>query len=338
MGNGTLGFSFLTETRNESVFFVNNIMSRRSTRFLTPEKMESAGMEELSATEGSAEEEDRNTKKKYKINYVHLVRRFMKKITADRTSVYSAQACFYLIMSFAPMLFLLLTFLKYTPLTEEMVMETISYLANDEIMVYIQSLVNAIYHGSFRFFSFAALSLFWVTGTGIMGLTNGLNSVYGIKENRNYFILRLRSSCYAVLLVFALLLSLGVLVTELRISTFLRSRIPLMTRHPYIGPMLMFLAVLVMLTLIFAALYMFLPNRKATFKSQIYGAAFTTFSWGVFSLIFSIYLTLAKNLSILYGGLLTFIMVLFWLYFCLWLFFFGAELNAWIENQDSFPF
>ena len=328
-------------------------MSRRSERFLTDPDEDIEDFPEKDEAERSGSEKDGSKKKesekagpeslpktrtRYRTNYIHLVRRFMKKITADRTTVYSAQACFYLIMSFAPMLFLMLTFLKYTPLSEEMIMDVISYLVNDETMESVKSVLNIIYHGSFRFFSFAAVSLFWVTGTGIMGLTNGLNSVYGIKENRNYLILRLRSSCYAVLLVFAFILALGVLVTELRISTYLRRYIPLLRRHPFIGPMLMFFGVLVMLTLIFDALYTFLPNRKAKFRTQIYGAVFTTLSWGVFSLFFSIYLALAKNLSILYGGLLTFIMILLWLYFCLWLFFFGAELNAWIENQDSFPF
>ena len=95
---------------------------------------------------------------------------------------------------------------------------------------------------------------------------------------------------------------------------------------------------MIVLTWVFDALYVMLPNRRVRFFSQIYGAVFTTIAWSVFSLIFSVYLTVAKNLSILYGGLITIVMTLLWLYICMWLFFLGGEINAWMENSDSFPF
>ena len=273
-----------------------------------------------------------------RVHYIHLLMRFVRKISEDRVAVYAAQASYYIIMSFIPMLFLMLTFLKYTPLTEEMILELLSVILNNDQMNSLRVLLSQVYHGSIKFFSFAAISLFWVSGTGIMGLTKGLNSIFSVKENRNYLILRLRSSLYAVFVLVAVIISLGALVLSFRYSVFISGILPFYRTGSYVSAVLLTFAAMLVLTLIFNLLYFLLPNRKCRFRSQIYGAVFATLSWGVFSMFFSIYLSVAKNINILYGGLLTIIMAFFWLYSCMMLFFLGGELNAWMENPDSFPF
>ena len=283
-------------------------------------------------------EEERREYELKRPRYVYLATRFIKKILSDRIPVYAAQAAYYVIMSAAPMLFLMLTFLKYTPLTEEMILETLSYVLNEDLMGTVQAVVRGIYHGSFRFVSFAAVSLFWVAGSGVMGLTKGLNCIHSVRANRNYLILRVRSSFYAVLLVVAFIIALGSMVFGMRSLSVLSSVLPFFNPDQYAFSVLITLIAMIVLTWVFDALYVMLPNRRVRFFSQIYGAVFTTIAWSVFSLIFSVYLTVAKNLSILYGGLITIVMTLLWLYICMWLFFLGGEINAWMENSDSFPF
>ncbi len=70
----------------------------------------------------------------------------------------------------------------------------------------------------------------------------------------------------------------------------------------------------------------------------MYGAVFTTIAWTIYTFFYTLYLSVAKNLSIIYGGLVTLMVTMLWLYFGLYFFFFGAEINAWKENPDSFPF
>ena len=270
--------------------------------------------------------------------YTYLAKRFIKKILADRISVYAAQAGYFIIMSAAPILFLMLTFLKYTPFTEDMILDTLALILNEDMMVTVRTLVRGLYHGSFRFFSLAAVSLFWVAGRCVVGLTKGLNCIHGVKENRNYLVLRARSSFYALFLVFAFIIALGCMVFGMHSLEFLSSILPFFDPDQYVVSVLLTLVALIVLTWIFNALYVFLPNRHVRFFSQIYGAVFTTISWCVFSMIFSIYLTVAQNLSILYGGLITIVMTLLWLYISMWLFFLGGEINAWMENSDGFPF
>ena len=53
-----------------------------------------------------------------------------------------------------------------------------------------------------------------------------------------------------------------------------------------------------------------------------------TVSWYVFSLVYPIYLRYFSNISYIYGGLAIAILWLWWLYFSIYIFYLGAEVNA----------
>ncbi len=256
----------------------------------------------------------------------------------DRLDVYTAQAGFYLMMSVVPMLFLFFALLKYTPLTRGMMMEALATVLTPDAMDTVKIIVDNVYDGSITWASFATLSLLWVIGKGVQGLANGLNSIYHLREERSFVFLRIRSSLYTILLTASFILTLGLLVAGVRVQNALLKVFPIMrTFSAYYGIPLR-AAGLIAMTLIFDALYVFLPNRKKKFFSQMPGAIFTTISWLVFSYFFRLYLSVADNMDVLYGGLLTVIIAMFWLYWLLYLFFFGAEINAWRENPDILPY
>lgn len=90
---------------------------------------------------------------------------------------------------------------------------------------------------------------------------------------------------------------------------------------------------LIALTLLIAAMYAYLPNRRRRFVSQLPGAAVTAMSWSLFSYAFSIYLEFRGGYASIYGSLTTVVMIMLWLYFCMWLIFFGAMLNVYFEEN-----
>ena len=55
------------------------------------------------------------------------------------------------------------------------------------------------------------------------------------------------------------------------------------------------------------------------------------------SYVFAIYLKYAGNMSVLYGSLTTLIVVMLWLYSCMYLLFIGAEINHYLANPEMFP-
>jgi len=271
-------------------------------------------------------------------SFIHLVKCFLKKMTADRLDVYSAQSAFYLLMGMIPILMLMLMLLRFTPLNEKMILEVLAEIMDDTVMDRVEQIVGNVYHGSVGIVSFATVTSLWVASRAIQGLANGLNSIRRVKENRNMVLLMLRSMVYTVLLIVTFVTALGVLVASVKVRSFLIDALPLFNEVTAPMRWLLTLVGLFLMTLIFVMLYVLLPNGKRRFRSQIPGALFTTIAWTIYTWIYSIYLTFAKNLSIVYGGLASIMGTMLWLYFCLYLFFFGAEVNEWLVNPDSFPF
>ncbi len=261
-----------------------------------------------------------------------FLKSFSRRVRDDHVDVYAAQASFFIVMSIIPILMLMFTLLKYTPLTEGMVMDTLGRFLNAQMMSSVQEIVDNVYDGSSTVLSFAAISAIWVAGKGILGLTNGLNQINRIQENRGYLLLRIRSSVYTVLMVIAFIVAVSILVFGFRLQELLCGIFPLLAAHQDVLMFLQTFLALCLLTLIFTALYMLLPNGKKPFRTQFPGAFFTTVAWYVFSYVFSLYLSFAKNMSVIYGGLTTLVVMLLWLYFCMYLWFLGAELNAYLES------
>lgn len=268
--------------------------------------------------------------------WVQVFIKFKRCLKNDRIDVYSAQASFYLMMSAIPILMLLVTILQFTPLSQEMIMEAISKILNENMMHSVQEVVGNVYDGSITLISFAAVSVLWVAGKGILGLMKGLNNIHKLKENRNYLLLRIRASIYTLLMVAALIVAAAILVFGFRFQEFLCQLLPVLLDYQRILFYLQTLIALCLLAGIFTALYVFLPNRKKTFSSQIPGAVFATLAWCIFSYVFSIYLGYARNMSVIYGGLVTLVVAMLWLYFCMYLWFMGAEINALLEDPESF--
>ena len=97
-----------------------------------------------------------------------------------------------------------------------------------------------------------------------------------------------------------------------------------------------FLLVWVVLTVLFAAVYAYVPNKKLAFKEQIPGAVFSAVAWSIFSWVFSYYLTYGNSYGI-YGSLSIIIIVLLWMYFCMYIILIGAYLNRYFESSDGMP-
>ena len=267
---------------------------------------------------------------------VQFIRRVMRKVSRDRVRAHSAEAAFFIIMSFFPVLMLLLTMIQFTPLNADQVLYAIEGLTPIELTGILKPVVDSLFNKSSALVSTTAIVALWAGGKGIMGLSDGLNSIYQISETRNYFVTRFRSACYTVVMILALILSLGVLVFGYSIQAWLRDRFPLMEKYSGTMLILPFAIAMGALILLFLVLYTFLPNRRMKMRQQVPGAIFSAVAWSVFSYAFSIYLDFAVNMSVLYGSLTTLIVIMLWLYCCMYLLFLGAELNHFLAHPELF--
>lgn len=167
----------------------------------------------------------------------------------------------------------------------------------------------------------------------MQSIINGLNTIYHVKETRNWLFTRIYAVFYTMSLVIALIISLILLVLGNEIQVAVARYVPFLGR--IIARILGARTLLVfgVLFVVFLMLYKVLPNRKATFKSQIPGAFIIAVAWSVFSYGFSFYFEIFPGFSNMYGNLATIIMVMMWLYICMNLLLYGAEINAYFEKE-----
>lgn len=264
---------------------------------------------------------------------LHLALGFMERMRKDHVSAYAAQAAYFLIMSFIPFVLFLTAIVQYTPLTYREVRQAIMSVVPENLQGFVLNIVAEVFSKSAAVLPLSALVALWSSGKGMQALINGLNTIYHVKETRNWPVNRIYSMFYMFLFVLALIASLLLLVMGNRIHVLISGYVPFLGN--VIGRILgakTFL-VFVMLFFVFLVLYRYLPNRRASLKSQVPGAFLTAVAWSVFSYLFSLYFTFFPDFSIMYGSLSTLILVMVWLYFCMNLLLYGAEINAYFESQ-----
>ena len=264
---------------------------------------------------------------------LHLALGFMERMRKDHVSAYAAQAAYFLIMPFIPFVLFLTAIVQYTPLTYREVRQAIMSVVPENLQGFVLNIVAEVFSKSAAVLPLSALVALWSSGKGMQALINGLNTIYHVKETRNWLVNRIYSMFYMFLFVLALIASLLLLVMGNRIHVLISGYVPFLGN--VIGRILgakTFL-VFVMLFFVFLVLYRYLPNRRASLKSQVPGAFLTAVAWSVFSYLFSLYFTFFPDFSIMYGSLSTLILVMVWLYFCMNLLLYGAEINAYFESQ-----
>ena len=188
-----------------------------------------------------------------------------------------------------------------------------------------------VYERSDGLLSIAAIVTLWTAGKGMLALMRGLNAIDDIKETRSYVWVRIVSSFYTVLMLVMVVVSLLVMVFGNRFVDMLLYKMPRL--QPLVALLMhfRFLAIWALLTLLFIAIFAFVPNGRLKLREQIPGAAFTAVGWSVFSWGFSLYVDWT-DYSI-YGSLSLIILVMLWLYFCMYIVMLGAYVNKFLKTE-----
>lgn len=259
-----------------------------------------------------------------------IFRDFARQLTRDNINAFASSTAFFFFLSLVPTLVIVCSLLPYTPLTEGNLIEAVTGAVPGFLEAVTVSLIQQIYERSATTLPIAILILIWSSSKGMLALMRGLNVVNGVTENRNYFFLRMEASFYMVITVAALFISLGLSVFgEVLLHTVMKV-IPHAVDFVSMLMHFRFLFVCTLLTFVFTITYTYVPNKKLKLRYQIPGAVFSAVGWNVFSYFFSIYIENFNGMS-LYGSLSTIIMMMFWLYCCLYIFLIGANLNRYFK-------
>lgn len=259
-----------------------------------------------------------------------LCRDFSEELSQNHVNAYASSAAFFLFISFIPSLMLLLAMIPYTPIGKADFLAAAVAILPDNIDSIAINIIDELYGKSPAIISITAVATIWSAAKGVLAITRGLNAVYEIQETRSYLILRLRAAGYTIMLLLAVLVSLLVMVFSSKVNNVLLQHVPYIARVSQKIVNTKWLVTLSVLVCLFIALYKWIPNRKASFCSQIPGAVFSAVIWSAFSFVFSVYINYFDGFS-MYGSLTTVVVAMLWLYFCMWIMLLGAQMNSYFE-------
>ena len=264
-----------------------------------------------------------------------VIRNFFKKVSNDFVAAYSAQAAFFIILSFFPFIMLLLTLLHYLPISESSVVMMLSQFLPSTIKVFVTDVISELYSkASTTILSVTAITALWSAARGFLSIIRGLNGVYRIKETRNYFLVRLVASIYTLAFIVIILISLFILVFGNKLFYYIQSRFPVFS--DFALGVISFRTIIgfCILLLFFLMMYIIIPNRKTRVIRELPGAIISAAGWILFSYAYSFYIDNMSNFSYMYGSLTAIVLCMLWLYFCMYIMFVGAEINVVLQNKE----
>ena len=256
---------------------------------------------------------------------------FGKQLQRDNIGAYASSMAFFFLLSVVPILLIGTVILSYLPFTEEMVVSTLEQFTPGFIDNIIEDLVSQVYNQSQGILPIAIIVMLWSAGKGMWGMMMGLNTANEVTEDRNIVFVRIRASFYSVLMLIMLFMCFGMIIAGENFVGYIRRLAPKLAEYFGIIGNLRFLVVWGFLTLFFVLLYTFLPNKKLKLRYQIPGAAFSAIGWSVISWGYALYLDYSEGFSV-YGSLSTPILLMIWMYVCMYILLIGANLNRYFGS------
>lgn len=247
-------------------------------------------------------------------------------LRAFHISAHAAHACYFLALSLFPALVVLLGLLRAVALRPEDLMELLWAFLPDALLPYAWTMLQDVYESSTGpVLSLSALATLWSAGRGIYALQEGLWAVYDTPAPRSWLLGRILCTGYALLFILVLLLTLVLHVFGSTILRFLRLRTGLQLWFDLAA--LRYGLLIALQTLLFCAMFMFLPGTRRGFFESLPGALLGSFGWMSASSLFSLYVRCFPKYAGIFGSVYGVALAGFWLYICMSIFFYGALLN-----------
>lgn len=247
---------------------------------------------------------------------------------------HSAAAAFFMFVSIIPFIIVILCIIPFTPITDTNILAIAEAVLPEKLDLYAVDIVAELSNESITLLSVSAIVAMWSASRALLTIKQGLNEIRGVVETRNFVVLRVNAAFYTIILIasFLLMLVLNVVITG--IERYLRSVLGIDLSADYdVVYLIITLRPIISLVVAFLVnIYFFtaLPNDKVTIKTQIPGAALVSLIWYLFSTVFGIYINYYNAYS-MYGSLSVVIIVLFWLYACMYILFLGGQFNYYLS-------
>jgi membrane protein len=270
-----------------------------------------------------------------------LVRRVWNELYAGELLTHAAALAFYFLFALFPLLLFLVTLLGLLAETGNELRSNLfrflsrvappsAYALIDETLLEI-----ATNSDGWRLW-LGLLSALWFASLGIAALSESLNAMYGVRESRPFWKVRLSAIGLTVVLVILIVSALMLMLYGGEIGSSIADHFQQGTLFKTVWTIAQIPLALVFVLFAFALIYYFAPDlidQKWYWITP--GSLVGVTLWVMVSVVFRIYLRHFDSYSRTYGSLGAVIVLLLWFYLTGVAILLGGKINAEIENAAA---
>lgn len=266
---------------------------------------------------------------KYIIEKIQLFNRNLKE---DHIEEYATQCAYYTILAFIPFLMLIITLTKYIGLEENVLFFAISQVVPESFWNgIVMDIVKEVYSKSIGTVTISALFTLWSAGRGFTALCKGLSSVYKTKEEKAYILFRTRATILTAIFIILIIFALLFMVFGNTINTLLIQKFNIYNKIFNFIIRFKTIVTALILFFVFLLMYRFIPKHIEKKQNFVISSLIASVGWILISYFFSIYVEVFNGFSIMYGSLTTVVLIMMWVYACMYTILLGAEIGKFIK-------
>ncbi|NLN42186.1 MAG: YihY/virulence factor BrkB family protein [Clostridiales bacterium] len=266
--------------------------------------------------------------------------RFIKamyyRLLDDDILALGAQMAYYLILSFFPFLIFLMALIGNSPISSQQVLRGLLGILPEEAYILVRNTVVEIVDTKAGGLApVSGILALWFASNGIGSIITGLNKAYDEKERRPFWMVKLISIIFTLLLSTVIIFSFILLVFGGVIKKQILDGMELEPLYQSLWNTGRYIFISSVIFLVFIILYRFTPSRRMKWREVIPGAIFATTGWLTTSLGFAYYVDNFTNYSRFYGSIGGVVVLLIWLYYSAVIILLGGELNAALAYEKK---
>jgi membrane protein len=251
-----------------------------------------------------------------------------EKLNKDHINEYAAECAYFTILSFIPFIIFFLTLIQFTSVDKESIFFCIREIVPSTMQDMVLGIIEEVYAKSVGTISVAAIVALWSASKGFYYLSKGLRKIYNSEKQKITPIIRIEGLIYTLVFIIAIIVFLVIMVFGKRIHNIMLEKFKTVSVITGFIMKTRGLVLILVMFFVFLIIYRVIPKHKMKIKTQIYGAIFSSVAWYFSSWCFSIYIDVFQGFTNTYGSLTSIILVMMWVYTCMYIILLGAEINT----------
>lgn len=271
-----------------------------------------------------------------------LFKKTYNKYNQEDMDIYAGYATLFILMAAVPLLMLIISVINVMPWFSPVEFSNTLFTVLPDIPAVKKMVFSVIRNlnaqSTGALVSASAIMMLWSASSGMTAIQKGLKKITpgAVSEKSD----RLKALLYTllfILVVVAMIIFgvLGKIVERLGFTIAINFDLQFLFDHialiMHISEAITFVGVIIVIAL----MYHYLPGGHQSFRQQIPGAALATIFWVVFTILFSIFITVFWKASAIYGSLAAVFMIALWLRFIIIILFMGAGYNQVLVEEAA---